>query len=396
MNEKDLIERYKVMVESLKASGKVDKDKKITVSEALTTADANILIPKTIEIVMLEAAEPEYLASQFLRTVTLNEGRSMEFINFGAIRAFEIGEGQEYPEQTLDMARFGGATTEVKIKKYGLKVKITDEMISDSQWDVIGMHLEAAGRAMARKREEVIFNEFSKHGHVVFDGNLGGQWGEYDENGEFTPNANGSSYLPNDSGYACTGRGFDGNYNGTLSAQDFIDMCTSIMAAGFTPTDVVMHPLCWSLFAANDALMGLMGMPAFGGNSVQAQGIDLNIPPKGGVTYNFPVRGLTLHFSPYVPFNEVEKKFDFYVLDRNNVGVLLVKDPISTEQFDDPARDIQALKVKERYGVGILNGGLGIAVAKNIKFAKTWPVPERRFAEMEFPKDMTNETMDRI
>lgn len=41
-----------------------------------------------------------------------------------------------------------------------------------------------------------------------------------------------------------------------------------------------------------------------------------------------------------------------------------MKDDISTEQFDDPTRDIQSLKLKERYGVGILNGGLGIAVAK--------------------------------
>jgi hypothetical protein len=372
--DKELVERYNTMVESLRANGKVDRDKKITVTEALTTADANILIPKTIEIVMLEAAEPEYLASQFLRKVTINEGRSMEFINFGAIRAFEIGEGQEYPEQNLDMARFGGASTEVKIKKYGLKVKITDEMISDSQWDVIGMHLEAAGRAMARKREENIFNEFSKHGHVVFD----------------------ADKTDVDPSFAPTGRGFDGTLNGTLSAQDFIDMCTSIMASGFNPTDVIMHPLCWSLFAANDALMGLMGMPAFGGSSVQAHGIDLNIPPKGGVQYNLPVNGLTLHFSPYVPFDEVNNKFDFYVLDRNNVGVLLVKDTMSTEQFDDPTRDIQALKVKERYGVGVLNGGLGIAVAKNIKFAKTWPVPGRNFVEMAMPTDMTNANMDKI
>lgn len=133
---KDLIERYQTMVEAMKNVGRVDATDRITVREALTTADANILIPKTIEIVMLDAAEPEYLASNFLRKVNLNEGRSMEFINFGAIRAFEIGEGQEYPEQSLDMARFGGASTEVKVKKYGLKVKITDEMISDSQWDV--------------------------------------------------------------------------------------------------------------------------------------------------------------------------------------------------------------------------------------------------------------------
>ena len=73
-----------------------------------------------------------------------------------------------------------------------------------------------------------------------------------------------------------------------------------------------------------------------------------------------------------------------------------MKDPISTEQFDDPARDIKTLKVKERYGVGILNGGLAIAVAKNIKFAKTWPMPERKFAEMPMPADMTNATMDEV
>lgn len=96
---KELIEKYQSMVEAMKNTGRVSKENKVTVKEALTTADANILIPKTIEIVMLDAAEPEYLASNFLRKVNLNEGRSMEFINFGAIRAFEIGEGQEL---TLD------------------------------------------------------------------------------------------------------------------------------------------------------------------------------------------------------------------------------------------------------------------------------------------------------
>lgn len=96
MPENNLVEKYTAMIQS---NGKVSKENKVTVKEALTTADANILIPKTIEIVMLDAAEPEYLASQFLRKVNLGEGRSMEFINFGAIRAFEIGEGQEL---TLD------------------------------------------------------------------------------------------------------------------------------------------------------------------------------------------------------------------------------------------------------------------------------------------------------
>ena len=45
------------------------------------------------------------------------------------------------------------------------------------------------------------------------------------------------------------------------------------------------------------------------------------------------------------------------------------------------------MKLKERYGVGILNGGLGIAVAKNIKFAKTYEAPERKFGDMKLPED---------
>lgn len=254
------------------------------------------------------------------------------------------------------------------------------------------MHLEAAGRAMARKKEENIFNEFSKHGHVVFDSDIGGEWGNYTGE-EWTPSDSGTIYKPASNGAAPSGRGFDGSYNATLSAQDFIDMCTSIMAAGFTPTDVIMHPLCYSLFAANDMLMGLMGQAAFGGTG-EAHAIDMNVPENRN--YKMPVKGLALSFSPYVPFDEVNKKFDFYIIDRNNVGVILEKEAMSTDQFEDPSRDIQALKVKERYGIGILNGGYGIAVAKNIRFAKTWPTPERTFADISMPSDMNNETMDRI
>lgn len=334
--------------------------KNISVKEALTTADANILMPKVIQQVVTEAAEGQYLASQFFKRINLSEGRSMEFIHFGAIRAFEVGEGQEYPEQNLNFTKDGIGTVDVKVRKYGLKVSITDEMISDSQWDVIGLHLQAAGRALARLKEENMFREFSRHGHVVFDGAL---------------------FSPGDEGYP-TGRGFDGNYNGTLTADDLLDMSVSIMAAGFSPTDIIMHPLCWSLFAKNQFLEAA-SKPAFGQASA---GHD----PKAFATTNS--LGLTVQFSPFVPFTqEGQPTFDFYLVDRNNVGVLLVKDDISTEQFDDPTRDIQSLKLKERYGVGILNGGLGIAVAKNIKFAKTYEAPERKFTDMALPTDYTGE-----
>lgn len=333
--------------------------KSVTVKEALTTADANILMPKVIQQVVTEAAEGQYLASQFFKRINLTEGRSMEFIHFGAIRAFEIGEGQEYPEQNLNLTKDGIGSVDVKVRKYGLKVSITDEMISDSQWDVIGLHLQAAGRALARLKEENMFREFTRHGHVVFDAKL---------------------FKKGDDGYP-TGRGFDGGLNGTLTAEDLLDMSVGIMAAGFTPTDIIMHPLCWSLFAKNEFLEA-SGKAAFG------QGVGGQDPRQFSTSNSL---GLNVQFSPFVPFDQAEKTFDFYLVDRNNVGVLLVKDDISTEQFDDPTRDIQSLKLKERYGVGILNGGLGIAVAKNIAFKKTYSAPERKFEEMKLPSDMVGE-----
>lgn len=360
----ELVEKYSKMMTF--EGRKMPRAERISVSEALTTADANVLIPKVISQVIVEAAEPLYLASQFFQRVSIDgPGKSMEFIHFGAIRAFEIQEGGEYPNQTLNIAgQTLSPTVDVKVKKYGLKVQITDEMISDSQWDVIGLHLRAAGRAMARKKEEVIFDEFNKHGHVVFDAKL---------------------YAPPSGGVIAdgypTGRGFDGNYNGTLTAEDMIDMAVSIMSAGFTPTDIIMHPLCWALFAKN-AMLELPGanIAAFG------QGQYFRDPKQFNANNSL---GLNIIFSPFVPFDQVNKTFDFYIIDRNNIGVLLVKDEISTEQFDDPLRDIQTLKVKERYGVGILYGGLGISVARNIKYAKTWPAPERRFGELALPTDYT-------
>lgn len=352
-----LEERY---LKQLEVKG--DPRDRITVREALGTPDASIIFPKVVSNIMLEAAEPQYLASQFFTRIGLTEGRSIEFPVFGAFRAFPIAEGQEYPEQTLNL-HVDEFSTEVKVNKYGLKVNITDEMINDSQWDVIGMHLTAAGRAMGRLKEENCFREFDKHGHVVFDADS------------------------SDTAAHPSGRDFYGVKNKTVTAEDIVDMCTAIIAAGFNPTDIIMHPLCWTLFHKNDILESLSGA-AFG-QGAAATSIKQD-PPQIAINTGLSVAGLKVSFSPWVPFDQTNKKFNFYVIDRNNVGVLVVKDDISTEQFDNPLRDIQTIKVKERYGIGVLHGGYGIAVAKNIPFKKSYPLAPAQFS-MTAPNDIADD-----
>jgi hypothetical protein len=302
---------------------------------------------------MREAAEPLYIGSKFMQTIRLTEGRSIEFPSVGAIRAFDVAEGAEYPNQELEFQRHN--TTEVRVGKVGLKVQITDEMVSDSQWDVIGLHLRAAGRAMARFKEEKIFREMTRHGHTVFDNDISAATHPHLTAAEIAE-------------AHTTGLNIEGEANNTLAVEDVLDMIIALMANGYTPTDILMHPLVWTVFA-KDGLLGSLGKApenpdgsfALGENSVQ-----------GRIPF-----GLNVWLSPFIPFDRVNKKFDMFAVDRNEVGVLLVKEDMTTEQFDNPLRDIISLKVKERYGVGILNEGRAVAVAKNIAFAKSYPAAVR-------------------
>ncbi|MEG1494727.1 MAG: hypothetical protein RR406_00285 [Bacilli bacterium] len=62
-----------------------------------------------------------------------------------------------------------------------------------------------------------------------------------------------------------------------------------------------------------------------------------------------------------------------YVVDNSEVGIVAQREGLSTENWTDPEKDIRNLKAKERYGIGILNNGRGITVAKNIAVAASYP-----------------------
>lgn len=342
----DLLERMKRQLDVRENLHDIPKADRVSVKEALTTQDASILIPRIVSGMMREAAEANYIGSDFLEKIRLTDGRSIEFPSMSALRAHDIGETQAYPEETPDFQLH--RTQEVRVQKSGLVVRISEEMISDSQWDVIGMLVRQAGQAMARLKEEKIFRQFSAHGHIVYDNE---QREKYTEAGT-------------------RGRDIEGNYNNTMSTEDMIDMFIAVMANGYVPSDVLMHPLAWSVFYKND-LLNSLSYAALGGSQVT----NLQIQPdqvQGRIPFN-----INMNFTPFAPFNHDTKKFDMYVVDRKNVGVLLEKDPLSTEQFDDPERDIQKIKVKERYGIGILNEGKAVATARNIAFDTSYPDPDR-------------------
>jgi hypothetical protein len=88
--------------------------------------------------------------------------------------------------------------------------------------------------------------------------------------------------------------------------------------------------------------------------------------------------GLNVIVTPFVSFTAksgaTPAKSDVFLIDRNEVGTLLVKDEMSTDQFDDPTRDIRQMKMKERYDIVMLGDGEGITVAKNVNLARNYEV----------------------
>ena len=355
----------------LNINGNFDKGRS-TIQEGLMSTDVIQLIPKVIEGQLREAAEPEYLATRFMNIVHVDGGSSVTYVVpvIGELHAGEVGEGGRYNEDYIDVNTIENGGLEIRVKKIGLKVKISEETISDASWDIYGINVRKMGRAMARYKEEWCFNSFSTHGWTVFDNSRRQQQKEL----------------------GTTGRDENGNFNDTFSVEDFLDLVLALMGNDQTPTDIIMHPLTWVIFARNSMIGNGLSYGAFGGNQVHPWGATQGTPGFAGlaaeqgpqklimnpgqVQGRLPVP-LTVNFSPFVKFDKQNKRFDMYCIDRNNVGVIAEREGLQTDNWVDPERDLRMLKVKERYGVGILDNGRGITVAKNIAVAPTYPVPPK-------------------
>lgn len=326
---------------ALTEDGYIDGDNRVTIKEAFASPDAAALFPKVISRTLREAAEPQLLVTPLLSVVRLGKGRSLEFPAVNAIQAAEIPEGQEYPEQALAFAK----QIEGKVSKKGVKLAFTEEVIADSLWDIVGLHVRAAGRAMARLKEQIALSRFKDAATVVFDND--------------------------DAGFAdTTGRDINGAFNDTLTWDDVVDMAAVLMAENHVPTDFILHPLMWAIFL-KDAVFHAGGASAGSSWGFRPQSAD------GSLNATAPM-GLNVLVSPFVSFtakgSNPAAKSDVFLIDRNEVGTLLVKDDMSTDQFDDPSRDIRQLKMKERYDIVMLGDGEGITVAKNINLARNYEV----------------------
>jgi HK97 family phage major capsid protein len=328
-----------------------------------TSTDHPLLINRVVSEVVKEAIEPNIVLTPLLQRINYTHGTQLTFPAVGAITAADIPEGGEYPERSLEFAGQVVAT----IGKSGVAVKMTDEMIRYSMFDVMSMHLRAAGRAMIRWKEQKVSD-------LITD-NSGGANTLFDN----TSTAYSST----------TGRAADGAYNGTLTLDDLFKAYATMTNRGFTPNTIIMNPFAWEIFAqeaiskafgwANGMAMwqtaqgGLGAAPQWSnggfGNGL-LQNTTVTSPQQVATTMTnvpniFPVP-FNIIVSPFMPVNTTSNRTDLIICDRAELGVLVVDEEIVTEEWDDPARDIRKVKLRERYGLGSVNNGEGSGLVKGV------------------------------
>jgi len=358
LNEQSL-KRYQKQVELIKTllehGYRASEAPRVTISEALQSADASLLFPRAIADTLMRGREPMMIGQTVLaKTIQVDNVRSFEFPVVGALRAFDIGETQEYPEQSPAFSR---NFIEIKVTKSGLMFSISEEIIKDSMWDILGYMIEAAGYALMRHKEQKIFNEAVNKAHPVYDNDV------------------------NDSNFWTHGMGVDGKYNYTVHFDDLIDALGALVAHEYVPTDIVMHPLAWVVLAKDPILRaqflhgGQIGqtvwrnMPTFDQSANLPWAINYVVTPFIGIKLRTKLSGHTGSGTAYpnpstLPDANIS---DILIVDRNNGILILQREPMSMDDFEDWRRDATTMKFKERYGVAALNQGRGMTVLRNVR-----------------------------
>lgn len=369
-----------------------DKDGNITeftLRDLVTTQDLTRFIPQSVEVVVREALEPNlFIIDRLFQKVNIPIGSSVQIGAIGAMEAGKVGQGGEYPEKFMDLD--GGDMVALAIDKHGVKLSITQEVLDQNLFDVVGMWLRAAGRALARHKERTAAKLINSAGYDIFD--------------NINPT---NSWIG-----STTGRDITGTFNGTLTVNDTFGLYAYLLQRQFSPDVLLMHPMAWKVFMTDTEMREVVlngSTKAPNGNSANNWGtshgkLGLRTTATGnaatsgdtikggsawvqtlnplGASFNIapsylptPLEVIVTH---QVPFrygtrtagtaNETTRGAltNIIMVDSANCGILGEQKPVEMNKWEDPERDIHMMKLKESWGLSLVEQGKGIAIARNI------------------------------
>ena len=378
-------------------------DEKVSVRDMITSKDFSQIFYAAVEVFLAQAIMPANVVTGNLFTTVpfTRQGAQFIFRTFGPSNVEEVPEGAEFPNASPSM-NDQAYRLAVEIKKYGAKIPITAEMMEEDSWGLVAFLLKNLAVALANKKEYLAVNLLNENsGWVLAD------------NHEPANSQLGS----------LTGRGIDGKFNGTLTIEDLLAALTWMNTRGYNADTLLIHPFAWIMLTRDKELSDLAfrnityvpaTAPGWGdvfgqfgptlskfGSSVPTGATDGVANPVDSVFgklgigyYSYPnltpfgatytatnaVTGAAVKVitSPLVPFFKVSSgtasqgvtpangKYatNIILADSQKCGLILQKENPVMERWNDPDREVNYMKVRERYGMALQEMGRGVGVIK--------------------------------
>jgi len=365
-------------------------DKNVDINDALDIQNAAFMIPKAMTTIVQEGIEPMLIGTHLLQKIQYKPGMMTVFPAVEPLRAEETGDGMDLPIYNINIG--GAQSFGVTVKRHGLRLKIAKRFVEESAYPWINFWLRLAGNALARHKEEYIFDFITKLGTLVFDND---------------PNSRLSSSTLQPIKGVTTGRNYKGVLNGSMTVDDVFDMYAAVLLNGFVPDTLLVHPMAWLMWVKDPVLRefaiqagggsffaNFTGNPAVLGNKFYNNGgLGIGQGQTGQYTNGHLTGGevsqatsgnyqnmtsapilpnyLGIPFrilvSPFVNFDPEQRTTDIMMFNSRNLGALIVAEEPHVKSWEDGQYNIQNMSIEETYGFGILNEGQAIAVARNVK-----------------------------
>lgn len=262
-----------------------------------TGSEGTLLIPKLILSTMIEEADKHLLdrsLSKFILSPTQFVGSSMNVNlvdpNTGDIR--EVGEGSEIP---LDSQSY--SAIEFRPVKFGMAIRITREMIEDSQFELLQSNIRMAGKRFAENETKLILEELEGAANTVTGG-------------------------------------------ASITIANLTTAMFNLEENDFTPTDLII---------GNEVLQDLRNIDTFAEADKWGDTTSFNRTGFVGMVYGLRVHRFSTNAAPAASFTR-----NAYVIDRTEAYAIAISRDVSVENFTLPTFDTEGAVVTQRIQVRLL------------------------------------------
>jgi len=271
------------------------------IQEYISTGDGTpgtLLIPKLIMPALIEEAD-KVLIPREMAAMTWSPNQiqgssftvNLETANTLSVR--EVGEGAEIPLDNMDFS-----TVTYTPKKYGVAIRITREMMEDSQFELLQRNIRTAGRRFAENETKLILTALDGAANTVAGG-------------------------------------------AAITIANITEAMQNVEDADYSPTDFLV---------GNEVLNDLRNIDTFV-EADKAGNTDMLRRGFQGTLFGMSVARFTS--STTATPSTSHKKYA-YVFDRSETYGIAIKRDLTVENFDLPTYDMQGAAITQRLDVQLL------------------------------------------